>query len=184
MACHTLQTQRCSLTECQLPRINSWVQSLSSHGKASLVRKHSWVFFSHHVFWTNILKCVLLPAHTMEVLLPFPVTYVSIYTSFIAIFKISPWSTMSLMLFIHFPHSTTFCVQNVTYNSSTETEIQHSVGFAVINVQKFPPQKCSLQIYTCYFPVHPSEIIYKQITLLSYNPNTTKLNSVKTIHPR
>lgn len=155
MACHTLQTQWCSLTVCQLPHINSWIQSLSSPGKVSLVRKHSCFFFPHHVFWTNILKHVLLPAQTTEALLPFAATYVSIHTSSITIFKIWPRSTMSLMLLIHLPHSMTFCVQNVTYNSSTETGIQHSVGFAVINVQKFPPQKCSPQIHTSLFSSWP-----------------------------
>lgn len=62
---------------------------------------------------------------------------------------------MSLMILIHFPHCRTFCVQNVTYNSSTETGIQHSVGFAVINAQKFPPQKCSPQIYALLFSSSP-----------------------------
>lgn len=45
VACHTLQSQQCSLTECQLPCINSWDQSPSSPGKASLLRKHSGGFF-------------------------------------------------------------------------------------------------------------------------------------------
>lgn len=44
----------------------------------------------------------------------FPSNLFSIYTSFIAIFKIWPESTMSHTLLIHFPHSRVFCVQNVT----------------------------------------------------------------------
>lgn len=152
MACHTLQSQQCSLTECQLPCINSWDQSLSSPGKASLPRKHSWFFLtlitSSEQTHSNVSYC----RHELgkfcflsqQLMLQF-------YTSFMAIFKIWPQSTMSLLLLIHFPHSRTFCVQNTTYNSSTETGIQHSVGFAVINVQQFPPQKCSSLIYTLLF---------------------------------
>ena len=133
----------------------------SSHKQLGSVSELSWKgifsektfmgFFPHHVFWTNILKCVLLPAQTTEVLLPFLAIYVSIYTPSTAIFKIWHQSTVSLMLLIHVPHSRTFWVQNVAYNSSTETGIQQSAGFAVINVQKFPPQKYTPQIYTLLF---------------------------------
>lgn len=97
-----------------------------------------------------------------------------------AIFKIWPRSTMSLMLLIHFPHSRTFCVQNATYNPSTETGIQHSVGFAVTNVRNFLLRKAVPKSTLDYFSVHSSEIIhYKQIALLSYNNTLIQQNSIQ-----